>query len=367
VLEEQSRLRAQMESEPVRFFVHELEPLLDAARAEVAAFVGADAEDVVFVRNATEAANGVLRSIAPALSPGDELLTTDHVYGACKNAMAHVAKERGAKVVIAKVPFPLSDPGEVVDALVRAVTPRTRLALVDHVTSPTGLVFPIAEIVRALDARGVDTLVDGAHGPGMVELDLRALSAAYYVANLHKHTCAPKGAGFLFARRDRQDGLHPAIISHGYASERPRKRFLEEWDWVGTDDPTPMLTVPFALRYVASLVDGGWPRVRAQNRALALEARALLAEALSVALPAPDDMIGTLAALPLPDGAGGPPLSALYADPLQRALYDRHRIEVPIPPWPAPPKRLVRISAHLHNARDDYERLASALRAELHA
>jgi isopenicillin-N epimerase len=365
VLDKQSELRARLEREPVQFFVHDLEGLQNAARQAVAAFVGARPDDLGFVRNATSGVNAVLRSLE--LAPGDELLTTDHAYHACRNALDFVARRAGARVVVAPIPFPLGAPDEALERILAAVTARTRLALIDHVTSPTGLVLPIAAIVEALDARGVDTLVDGAHAPGMLELDLNALGAAYYTANFHKWTCAPKGAAMLWVREDRQRDLHPAVISHGYDSPRPRKRFLEELDWTGTDDPTPALCVPEALRFVGSLVEGGWPAVRAHNRALARRGRDLLCAALGVEPPAPDAMIGALAAVPLPDGTPEPPTTALYADPLQRRLFDAHRIEVPIPPWPAPPKRLIRISAHLHNTEDEYRRLAEALRAELAA
>ena len=363
VLDAQAALRAEMEREPVQFFVHELDGRLAEARAAVAGFVGADPEDLGFVRNATVGVNGVLRSLR--LEPADELLTTDHAYKACRNVLDFVAERSGASVVTVPIPFPVSGPDEVVERVLAAITDRTRVALLDHVTSPTGLVLPIERLVAELDARGVDALVDGAHGPGMLDLDLDALGAAYYVANFHKWTCAPKGAGMLHVRADRQAGLHPAVISHGYDSPRPRKRFLEELDWTGTDDPTPWLCVPEAIRVVGAMVDGGWPAIRAHNRDLALRGRAILAEALSVEPPAPASMIGSLAALPLPDGDGAPPTSALYADALQRALFDRHGIEVPVPPWPAPPRRVIRIAAHLYNEEADYAALAGALREEL--
>lgn len=362
VLDHQSELRARMEREPVHFFVHQLEPLWNAAREQAAAFVGARPEDLAFVRNATAGVNAVLRSLR--FAPGDQLLCTDHGYNACRNVLAFVAERWGAEVVVAELPFPLSDPSEVTRAIADAVTDRTRLALIDHVTSPTGLVLPIAEITEALSERGVRTLVDGAHAPGMLALDVEATGATWYTANFHKWTCAPKGAAMLWARPDAQEGLHPAVISHGYNSGRPRKRFLEEMDWTGTDDPTPALCVPKAIEVVGA-IGGGWDAIRERNRALVLHGRDLLAEALDVAAPAPDAMIGSLAALPLPDGDGAPPSSALYADPLQIALFERHRVEVPIPPWPHPPRRLVRISAHLHNEASDYGRLAAALQAEL--
>jgi len=363
VLEAQARLRERMEREPVRFFVRELEPLIAEAREQVARFVGAAPERLLFVRNATSAVNAVVGSLE--LSPGDELLTTDHEYNACRNVLEHAARQAGARVVTAKIPFPVSGPDEVVAAILAVATDRTRLALVDHVTSPTGLVLPIERIVAALADRGVDTLVDGAHGPGMLPLDLETLGAAFYTGNFHKWVCAPKGAGMLWVRADRADGIHPAVISHGYNSERPRSMLLEEFDWTGTDDPTPWLCVPDAIRFVGGLVPGGWPEVRARNHALVLEGRRILCEALGQIPAAPEEMIGSLASVCLPDGSGAPPRSALAVDPLQDALYDRHRIEVPIVPWPSSPGRLVRISAQLYNGTDDYRALAAALLAEL--
>lgn len=363
VLQLQSELRAQMEREPVRFFVRELPPLLDAARAEVAAFVGADPDDLAFVRNATEGVSGVLRSLE--LAPGDELVVTDHGYNACTNAVRYVASRTGARVVVAAVPFPIAGPDDVLAAVLAAVGPRTRLVLVDHVTSPTGIVLPVAAIVAAVQARGIDVLVDGAHAPGMLPLDVAKIGAAYYTGNFHKWVCAPKGAAMLHVRRDRQQGLHPAVISHGYGAPSARSRFQVEFDWTGTADPTPWLCVPAALREVGGMVPGGWPEVQARNHALVREGRAIVAEALGVAPPAPEDMLGSLASLIAPPGRDEPPASPLYCDPLQDALLLRHRIEVPIPPWPAPPRRLLRISAALYNERDDYLALARALRAEL--
>lgn len=359
VLERQTELRAQLEAEPVRFFVHELEPLLDEARNRVADFVGARPDDLGFVRNATSGVNAVLRSLR--LEPGDELLVTNHGYNACCNVADFVTRRAGARVVVATLPFPLASEDQVVEAVLAAVTERTRVALLDHVTSPTGLVLPLARLIAALRERGVDTLVDGAHAPGMLDLDLGALGAAWYTANFHKHTCAPKGAAMLWAREDKQAELHPATISHGYNSTRPRKRWLEEIDWQGTDDPTPWLCVPEAIAFVGGLCEGGWPEIRARNRALALQGRRILCEALEVPPPAPESMIGTLAAVPLWDGDDAPPSSALYADPLQIALFQEDHIEVPIPPWPKPPHRLVRISAHLYNEEAEYRALADAL------
>jgi len=356
VLEEQQRLRARIERQPVQFFVRDLEGLLDAARGELAPFLGADAEDLVFVPNVTTGVNAVLRSLR--FEPGDELLTTDHAYNACRNVAEFVAERSGARVVVARVPFPLDSPDQVVDAVLAAVTPRTRLALLEHVTSPTGLVFPIERLVGALAERGIETLVDGAHAPGMLPLRIRDIGAAYYTGNCHKWLCAPKGAGFLHVRRDRQADVRPVAISHGANSSRTdRSRFLLEFDWVGTIDPTAYLSVPAALRTMGSLHPGGWQDLRERNRRLALDARRRLCRALGIPSPAPDGMIASLAAVPIPDGSAEPPTP----DPLQDLLLSRFGIEVPVIPWPRPPRRLVRVTAQAYNTAGDYDRLAEAL------
>jgi len=360
VLEHQRQLRERMERQPVQFLARELEPLLDEARAELASFLGAAAEDLAWLSNATTGVNAVLQSLA--FGPGDELLTTDHEYNACRNALEHVAGRSGATVVVAPVPFPLGSPDEVVDAVLSRVTARTRLALIDHVTSPTGLVLPIERLVRELAGRGIETLVDGAHAPGMLELSLDELGAAYFTGNCHKWLCAPKGAAFLHVRRDRRNRVRPLVISHGANSpRRDRSRYHLEFDWTGTDDPTAWLSVPAAIRFMGGLVEGGWPELRRRNRRLALQARDELCRALGVEPGCPDEMVGSMAALPLPPGAPGSATSALYTDELQSALLRRFQIEVPIIPWPAPPARLVRISAQVYNRPEQYRRLAAAL------
>ena len=363
VLRHQANLRAEMEAEPVRFLSRELDDRLDAARAALAAFVGADAEDLAFVTNATSGVNAVLRSVA--LDAGDELLTTDHGYNACTNALEYVASRAGARVVIVTLPFPVPSPDAIVDAVMARVTPRTRLALLDHVTSPTALVLPIERLIAELSRRGVETLVDGAHAPGMLPLDLRTLGAAYYTGNCHKWLCAPKGSAFLWVRGDHRPDVRPLTISHGASARRPgRERFRLEFDWTGTSDPTAWLTVPTAIAYVGSLLPGGWPAIMARNHALALEARRLLCDAAGTAPPCPDAMVGSLASVILPNGA----TSDVFwrnPDPLQARLFDGWGIEVPVMSFPATPRRLIRISAQLYNERAHYERLADALRKEL--
>ena len=364
VLRHQAALRAELEAEPVRFLSREIDDRLAVARGALGAFLGADADDLAFVTNATSGVNAVVRSLA--FAAGDELLTTDHAYGACRNTLDFVAARTGARVVVATLPFPVGSPDEIVDVVLARVTPRTRLALLDHVTSPTALILPIERLSAELGRRGVDVLVDGAHAPGMVPLNLATLGVAYYSGNCHKWLCAPKGSAFLWVRPDRQAAVHPLTISHGATAVRPeRTRFRLEFDWTGTSDPTAWLTVPRALEYVGGLQPGGWPALMARNRALALEARDLLCAAAGTAPPCPDSMLGSLASVRLPDGSA--PVAWRRPDPLQARLFDGWGIEVPVMTWPAAPRRLIRVSAQLYNRREQYARLAEALGKELAA
>ncbi|MER2561948.1 MAG: aminotransferase class V-fold PLP-dependent enzyme [Myxococcaceae bacterium] len=360
VLAEQQRLRERLESEPVRFLAREYEPLLDAARYSLGAFLGCDGDDLAFVTNATTAVNCVLRSLE--FSPGDELLITSHGYNACNNVMRFVAERTGARVTVAQVPFPLQSAEQIVEAITKAVTPKTKLTLIDHITSPTAVVFPIERIVRELEGRGVQVLVDGAHSPGQEPLSLDTLGASYFTGNLHKWTCAPKGAAFLHVRRDRQPSIRPATISHGAnAQRRDRSRFRVEFDWQGTHDPTPFLTVPFAIETIGKLVPGGWDEVRARNRALVKQMRDVVLKAIGATPAVPDSLLGMMATIPLPNATTGqgalPGMGAL--DPLQDALWHQHRIEVPLFTFEG--KRCLRVSAHLHSTLADAEKLASVL------
>lgn len=359
----QAALRAELEAQPVRFLSREIFDRLDVARGALASYLGADPEGLAFVPNATTGVNAVLRSLV--FAPGDELLVTDHAYTACANALRFVAERAAARVVVAPIPFPLAGPDEAVDAILARVTPRTRLALLDHVTSPTALVLPLARLVRELRTRGVETLVDGAHAPGMLPLTLRELGATYYAGNCHKWLCAPKGAGFLVVDASRRADIRPVVISHGATATWPgRTRFRLEFDWTGTGDPTAYLSVPQAIADVAAMVPGGWSEVMARNRALALHARRVLCDALGGPVPCPDEMVGSLASLPLPDGADSG-IGWRRPDPLQAALRDGWGIEVPIFTWPRAPKRLLRVSAQLYNDREQYARLADALATHL--
>ncbi|NQT17761.1 MAG: aminotransferase class V-fold PLP-dependent enzyme [Planctomycetes bacterium] len=364
VLEAQRLLRAAMERNPIGFFMRQMEPLVDASRLALAGLLGADASDLVFVSNVTEGVNSVMRSLS--LEAGDEVLVTDHAYNACRNVVDFVTRRAGAKVVVASVPLPITTREEVVQRITDRVTDRTRLALLDHMASPTAVIFPIEELVRRLDQRGVDTLVDGAHTPGMLPVALGRLGAAYYTGNCHKWLCAPKGAGFLHVRADRQEGLYPAVISHGYNHRRPERPPLHEaFDWTGTDDPTPWLCVAEAIRFCDSLIEGGLEALARRNHQLVLTGQRILCEQLGLAPSCPDEMLGSMAALRLPGATASScdRIHPLRTHPLQKSLQEQFGIEVPVFHWPAPPHTLVRISAHAYNSPSQYRQLADAIAA----
>jgi isopenicillin-N epimerase len=364
VLEAQSAFRERMESEPVRFFVRELEPALDEARLALGEFLGADPEGIALVPNATAGINIVARSVD--LEPGDEILVLDHAYNAARNALADAAERCGARVVVAELPFPGATPEAAVEAVMRCVSPRTRLAIVDHVTSATALVLPVTAIVAALSERGIDTLVDGAHAPGMLDVGVGAIGATYYAGTCHKWLYAPKGSGFLHVRADRRERVRPLAISHGANSpRRDRSRFRLEHDWTGTNDPTALLSIPAAISFGASLLPSGWEELRRRDDELTVIGRDAACAALGVERPAPDEMLGSMAAIPLPGVDDSEPPLDVYADPVH-AAFQRHGIQVAISPWPPQPagrpwRRLLRFSVAPYVSREDLDRLVQAL------
>lgn len=361
ILDLQTRFRQEMEAEPVQFLWRRYEERLEPARAALARFVGARPRDLVFVTNATTGINAVMRSIK--LRVGDELLTTNHDYNACHNVLVETARRAAAKVVVAQVSFPLHKPEQVLDAILRCVTRRTRLALIDHVTSSTALLFPIERIVRELERHGVDTLVDGAHAAGMVSLNLARLNAAYYTANLHKWVCAPKGAAFLWAREDKQKHLQPAVVSHGNNTPRPGYGpYQDRFDWAGTQDPTAWLCAGAAIEWMGKLMPGGWSTVIEANHQLLVQARSVLCDRLRLAPPCPERFLGAMATIPLPERFQGVPRREKI-DAEQSRLYDKFRIEVPFFRFGRPVTRWLRISAQRYNTLAEYEYLAAALEA----
>jgi isopenicillin-N epimerase len=346
VLAAQRAWQGRMERQPSRFMNTVYPAAIRTAAAGLAAFLNARPEDVVFVDNATTGCNAVLRSLT--LGQGDEVLVLSHAYGAVRNAVRHVAEQAGGRIVEAAVPFP--DPTE--DALLASVAaalgPATKLAVIDHITSGSALVLPIARIVALCHAAGVPVLVDGAHGPGQVDVDLTAIGADWYVGNCHKWLCAPKGCAFLHALR--QAGLHPVTISHGY-----RQGFLSEFDWTGTTDPSRFLAVTEALAFHERL---GGAALRERNRALAAEGVKLLAARLNTQPGAVGSFAGAMGTVRLPVDDTTPERALAIRGELMRRGCDApvHALDGAL--W-------LRLSAFAYNEIGDYARLAALVAAVL--
>ena len=363
VLAAQQRWQLEQERNPVEFLGRRSAALLGKARERLARALGARAADLVFVPNATTGVNTLARSLD--LAPGDEVLSTDHEYGACVAAWRHVCGQRGAvfRTVAIGLPF---EPGRFASRLLEAATPRTRAIFVSHIASTTALVFPLAELCRLARERGILTLIDGAHAPGQVELDLDALAADAYTGNAHKWLCAPKGSAFLHVRPELQERLEAPVISWGYVAEAgaagpagghtgfdayagrtPLERRLQ---WQGTRDLGAWLAVPAALDFQAA---HDWPRRRARCHAMAvgLMHRVLARNGLTPI--APDDCFAQMVPIPV---------RCDDAAVLRQRLFDRHRIEVPVTTHGA--HTFVRVSVQAYNTESDLAALESALATE---
>ncbi len=353
----QQRIRDEVELQPSRFLLRELSstlvgmprrepPRLRVAAEAVARFVGAGGEDLAFVDNATAGVNAVLRSFG--LEEGDEILITDHAYGAIANVAAFTARERGARVRTVELPYPSPKPGAIVEAVAAGLGPRTRIAIMDHITSESAMILPLAEIAARCREKGVAVLVDGAHAPGALPLDIPALGVDWYAANLHKWAYAPRSCGFLWAAPGRQRGLHPPVISWGLD-----QGFAAEFDWVGTRDPSAYLAAPEGIAFMREL---GLEEVRAYNHRLAWEAARVLTGRWGTDLATEEAMVGAMATFPLPARLGSTKEDGAR---LRDALLFEDRIEVQVH---ARQGRLwVRVSAQVYNDMSDIERFAGAV------
>ena len=363
IREEQRKWQDLLEDEPVRFYEDLAMEFMENSRKALAVMLECDAEDLALVENATTGVNTVLRSLE--FNTGDEILVPDHAYQACRNAIDFVAQRWGVKVVTVNIPFPIEGPQIAFDIIMAGVTERTVLAMIDTVTSPTGLLMPFERLTKELEAKGVAVLLDAAHGIGMVPLSLDKLGASYTTSNCHKWMCAPKGSAFLHVRKDLQHHIHPLTISHGMTFPLgDTTRFRHEFDWTGTRDISAACSIPATIEYMENMVDGGWPAIMQHNHDLAMEGRRILCERLSLDEPCPEDMIACIATLELPEGGdAGIPLHE--PDPLHKVLQDKYGIQVPVWSWESPKGRYIRISAQLYNHVDEYHYLADALAKEL--
>jgi isopenicillin-N epimerase len=349
VFREYQRWQRELERQPTEFLGRRFDSLMQDARNALGVYLGAPASDIVFMDNVTFAVNLVARSLD--LGPGDEVLTTDHEYGACDRTWRFLARKRGFAYVVRPVPVPLTSTQQLAEDFMLGVTPRTRVIFISHITSPTAIRFPVEEICRRARSMGVLTLIDGAHAPGQVGLNLNSLGADFYGGNLHKWLCAPKGAGFLYARPEIQPMLEPLIVSWGYESETPSgSTFIDHNQWWGTRDVSAFLSVPAAIEFQKQ---HNWAGVRSACHELLKETLARVEDLTGLPTYYPDDSwYVQMAAAPLP--------STMDVDGAKKRLYDEQHVEMPLIAWNG--RKLARISIQGYNDGADADRLLKGLR-----
>jgi len=348
VFERYQAWQCELELRPIEFLGRRVRGLLAEARGALADYLRVGHDDVVYVSNVTTALNIVAHSLP--LEPGDEVLTTNHEYGAIERTWTFVSEHKQTRVVVQKLPVPIDDPDEVVEAIWAGVTPRTRALFLSHITSPTAVILPIEPLIARARAAGIWTVIDGAHAPGQVDLDLSQMGVDFYGGNCHKWLSAPKGAGFLYVRPELQHLIEPVVVSWGWRPNDPGPSvFVDQIERQATHDPAAYLSVPAAIDYQA-LRD--WPRVRQECHELARLARLQMTELTGIQPLLADDprWFAQMATLPLP------PCDTAE---LKRRLYDDYQIEIPATRWGDTP--CLRVSVQGYNTRQDIERLIAAV------
>ncbi|RHZ52343.1 hypothetical protein CDV55_103713 [Aspergillus turcosus] len=334
IMNAQRKISDEIEKCPHDWFAKNFASGIRTAKESLAGFSNADIRGLALTQGTTQGLN--VAAFSQTFNPGDELLITDHAYSSALMVLQQIAERVKCRVVIAQVPFPVHDSDEVVQNILSHVTPRTKFAIIDHIPSRTGVIFPIKRIVAELDSRGIVTLVDGAHGPGQIEVDLRDINAPYYVASLHK-----------------------------WISAYIRTQFEHDFDWMGTFDPSTYLCLPTIVEFLSTICPGGHAGLVQRNHQVALEARQIIHRELRIPPACPDDMLGSMVTMPLPDTVGSE--SSQGTLPLQKHLMDHARIEIQVYNWPKYPKRVLRFSIQAHNSLDQIEYLARQLKAALEA
>lgn len=361
VFEKYQWWQRELELEPVEFLGRRFNDHMRDARAALAAYIHAHPDDIAYVPNATTGLNIVARSLQ--FNPGDEVLTTDHEYGALDRTWRFLCKKSGAVYKPIPIPLPLTTAENFIETFWSGLSPRTRVIFLSHITSPTALIFPVQEICRRARERGIIAIVDGAHAAGQIPIAMEEIGADFYSSNAHKWLCAPKGSAFLYSRREMQHLVEPLVVSWGYESQHPSaSRFIDEQEWTGTKDYAAFLAVPEAIKF---LEEHNWDAVRAECHAIAKYARAKFGELAGVygSAPAPaqlcpdsPDWYSQMFSVPLPPSVD---VGASGRSPLQKQLFDEFKIEVPIFAWQGKP--YMRVSVQAYNSRADVDRLVEAL------
>lgn len=344
-----------LETQPMQFLTRDMEPALSEAMEPLARFVGTDPKNLAFVDNATFGMNAVARTLP--LSKGDEVLFTDHEYGAVMRTWRERCKETGARIVVQKLPDPLTDRQQLVDRFLEGITERTKMIVISHVTSATAAILPIEQICRAARRMKLPVCIDGPHAVAMTPLNLSELDCDFYCASCHKWLCAPFGTGFLYVAPRWQHRVKPAVVSWGGSISGQDPAWQDEFNWVGTRDVSGFLAIPEAI---ACLEEHGVGAFREQCRRMAVQAGERIVQLTGMAplLPVSADWMGTMMTLPLP-GEAEEGQQHGRRDPLQVALWERFRIEIPVYTWKG--RRFLRVSCHLYNTEEDVDKLESAL------
>ncbi|HCT45754.1 MAG: aminotransferase [Phycisphaerae bacterium] len=360
VIDAQQAHRDRIEADAMRFYIYDLWKGIDRSRSALGELINADAEDLVFVSNATSAVATVIANID--LKPGDEIIVNRFEYPACINNLRRACEQSGAKLVVADLPWDPTDEDSAIDAIMSKVTDRTRLVMFSLITSATAVRLPVERLIQELSAKGVETLLDAAHGPGCVAMDIKAWAPTYCTGNAHKWLCAPKGCAFLYVRRDKQDGFRPLVLSNDAYDLEPaiersgRSAFNHEFDYMGTDDRTAIMTVADAIGALGSFFDGGIDELMRRNRAMCLEARDLLCDAFGTKPMVPDSMLGPLAVVDIP-------APGLNPRELRERLMSAYRIEAMIVPNPGGDTPMIRVSPQVYNSMEQYRYAADAIGA----
>ncbi len=363
VLQKQQYYREEMERGAVDFFINKLPEIYQESKNSIANFVGTSAHNIVFVQNTTTGVNNVLANIKA--NENDDWLTLNIAYGACVQAFKHYAAKNKCNINVAIINYPICSKDDILKSIEQAITPKTTIALIDYITSSTGFIMPVEEIIELLHKKNITVIIDGAHAPGMIPLHIDTLKADYFVGNCHKWICSPKGSAIMYVAPHLQQNFYPLVISHyNDMNEGSTKHWSNQFFWDGTHDYSSYLCIKDAIETMPSIIEGTWTDIQKQNRELVLKAGKYIANKLQAEVPVPDTMVGSILNIPLPDG--NIPSTKFHTNTvLQNILFKKYNIEAPIFNFPAAPKQWLRISAQLYNSIEQYEYLCDCLLQEL--
>ncbi len=361
ILDKQNQIKIETEHDPVKALTEDFETAINQNKAALSTFTGCNANDLVLIKNTTMGVNTLLHSLS--FEEGDEILTHSHAYGACLNVLKYYAERNKCKLIIADIPFPIADEDEISRPILNAVTVKTKLVLLDHVTSATGIIFPVEKLTRLLEAKGIEVLIDGAHAPGMIDLNISSIGASYYTGNCHKWICSPRGSALLHVRKDKQHKIRPLQISHYHdVHEGTDRHWSAQFIWPGTDDYSSYFLIRDSIAYMENIL-GSWEALRKNNRDLCLEARKIICEKLGIEIPTPEHLIGHLASIPVKNNPETPSRFFNMVVPLKKRLMEEYKIQVPVFYFHNKnPKLLLRISTQAYNSREQYEYLAASMK-----